>query len=514
MLGQALTPGILRSQESLYDRVSYLNTVVQSRDEGGASRASASQRVPHSVLLHNALRERAELLSRLIVENPKAALSSVLPQETIAILRQKYPESGRYLEENGTWEGPTEYVVLDGPDMSEADQVASMRLGDESLDIHFANSPPDALRSGDVLSVRGIRVGSTVASEQATLVATADAAPCCSPKGFQKAVVLLVKFPGVATPTTTPQAVKSLVSSSSGKSFDGYLRETSYGQASISADVFGWYTLDGAYGCEQRNEIRAAAIRVADGDVDFRNYGRVFIVFTGSCNYSGYATIGCSSINTGDGTITASFAWLISKYVNASYGVRLFAHEGGHNLGLNHSSSRDWGNEALGSLNTTGVLDEYGDVFSTMGNWNYGHYTAPQKVQLGWLPDTNVQAVEGTGRFLLQPIELNIIGTQALKVRRGTSSNNWLWIEYRQKLGDYDSTLGTQVFAGVVVHYQDAITGSKTHLLDFTPATSSWSDPALVSGKTWVDPYSNLTISVGAAAPNGIEVTVDYGPIQ
>ncbi len=147
-----------------------------------------------------------------------------------------------------------------------------------------------------------------------------------------------------------------------------------------------------------------------------------------------------------------------------------------------------------------------------MGNWNFGQYGAPHKVRMGWLDPSNVVTTEANGSFTVLPYETATGGVQALKLRRGTGNNAWLWLEYRQPVAPYDSTLNLQVFTGGLVHYEDSTTGTHTHLLDFTPAsTSNFADPSLTGN--WSDPYSNVSISVTGASASGLSVNVAYGPV-
>src|SRR5262249_7030939 len=156
------------------------------------------------------------------------------------------------------------------------------------------------------------------------------------------------------------------------------------------------------------------------------------------------------------------------------------AHEAGHGLTLSHAQSRGFAPEALGALGAAGTVTEYGDNFDPMGYYNLGHYGTQHKLQLGWLNSANVASVQSSGTFTLAPLSLNMIGTQALKVQRGTGNNDWLWIEYHQPIGNYDSALSSQIFSGATIRYQDSQTGSGySQILDFTPADGSWYSPAL-----------------------------------
>jgi hypothetical protein len=130
---------------------------------------------------------------------------------------------------------------------------------------------------------------------------------------------------------------------------------------------------------------------------------------------------------------------------------------------------------------------------------------------MGWLTGSNVVTTEANGSYTLLPYESNTTSLQALKIRRGTGNNAWLWLEFRQPLGQYDSTFNSQIYTGALAHYEDSATGTYTHLLDFTPATDSYTDASLVGNFT--DPYSNLSVSVTGASSSGVSVAVNYGPV-
>ncbi len=192
----------------------------------------------------------------------------------------------------------------------------------------------------------------------------------------------------------------------------------------------------------------------------------------------------------------------------------LVTHELGHNLTLAHSSSRGFGAEPLGALGTVGVMSEYGDPFSTMGSWNLGFYPASQAAnQLGWLSQgANYTTVESAGTYTIQNYEARPAGVKALKVRRGTGNNAWLWLESRQPVNAYSSSLYATAHFGALVHYDDSFTSSDSHLLDFNANTAgNFSDAPLQVGRTWSDPYSNLTLTVNSVSSTGMTVTVNYG---
>ena len=187
-------------------------------------------------------------------------------------------------------------------------------------------------------------------------------------------------------------------------------------------------------------------------------------------------------------------------------------------VSVHHASSRNFAGpprEPLGTVNTPGYVDEYGDLFSTMGSWNFGFYNAAhsQKI-LGWLAPDNYQIVQSTGQYSVQAYETRSASgmVKALKIQRDAATDTWVWLEYRTNTGIYDSQLNPQVWSGALLHYEDVSTSTRSHLLDLTPGTTAFNDPSLAVGQTWVDPYSSLSITVNSIAGNALNVTVTYGP--
>lgn len=470
------------------------------------------------------LRERARVLRELVRTDPAEALKVMLDEKALAVLRESFPEESGMLEQHGEWEGPVDTVVMDGEDLEQHEVVHHLQYEGETLEIRLAGPQPEGIGCGARMRFRGVRIGEVVAAAEAE-IAPADGAAsksgeraavaACGPRGQQNIAVLLVTFPGVSPPTgVTPAHVHSVLFGTTGRSLHGYWSEASYGQTSATGTVLGWYTLDRVYSCDEYYAMRNAAIAAADADIDFRNYNRLFIIFPnpGSCSWAGLSNVGCGSFSSADGSVSASSSWMLAHYFTGTDGaVKLSAHEGGHALGLMHSRSRRFSNEPLGPLGASGTISEYGDIHSAMGSWNLGHYTAEQKIRLGWLPSSNVLQVQSAGTYTVKPMETPAGGTQALQVQRGTGNNAWLWLEFRQPIGNYDSTLPSQIFTGALIHYRDSATGSYTDLLDFTPSTTIMNDAALAAGSSWQDPYTNLSLAVTGATSSELTVNVSFG---
>jgi M6 family metalloprotease-like protein len=370
-------------------------------------------------------------------------------------------------------------------------------------------------------AIYGIAFAVFVSSSTATFAQTSS----CSTTGVQNVAVLLVTFPGATMPAgVTPQSLSDIFFGTTGRSLDGFLREASYGQASATGNVFGPYTLTGSYsscgdvgGAVLTDAITAA---IANG-VNLNNYSRVFLVFPNifNCFWAGYANVGGCSIyySPTQSFFNASIAYLVADATSdRDMGVEYASHEMGHNFGLLHSGiiTTSTGTDVLGPVGSPGTFwDQGGDYWSTMGELALGLYPSPQRAEvLKWMTPTNYQIVQGSGTYTLQPLESSPPGLEALKVQRGTGNNEWLWVEYRQALGNYDSTLFPQPFSGALIHYEDSNTQlGHTYLPNFTPTDLSWNSPALAAGQTWTDPYTNVSVSVVSATPSGLAVNVKYG---
>jgi M6 family metalloprotease-like protein len=498
------------------------------------------------------LEQRFAALSEMIQRKPREALKFAFSPELVDDLTAKFPQLVSRIEKHGTWQGPVERWVIDYSDMKSSREVLQMKVGQQNFEVHFAEREPAGLKSGDVLEVTGVQVGSMLAASSGTIhgstlstetehavhgtthrfstMATTQTTSraMCSTTGVQNTAVLLVTFPGVTPPSSINiSSMNTMFFGEPGPSLTDYWNEASYGQTSAAGNVTGWYTLSGSYGCSNISQFIADSMSAAAAaGVDFNTYNRVVIVFSDmspSCGWAGLSSIGCYNVSTASGTFNASTSVLVWNNLTTlnDIGLQVISHECGHQLGLAHSRLRtftdSYGSLPLGALGTTGTLYEYADHFSVMGfaGGYLGHYGAGHKAELlNWLPSSDYQVIQGSGTYTIQPYETNLTGLKALKIQRGTGNNAWLWVEYRQKTGLYDSTLpNAQVYTGALIHYEDSITLPQTDLLDFTASSTYSDDPTLAVGQTWTDPYTNLSISVLSATSTGLTVSVNYGAV-
>jgi uncharacterized protein (TIGR03437 family) len=479
------------------------------------------------------LETRAALLSALMIAGRPEVLELALPEEMAQDVRALAPPDT--VETVGEWTGTLTMIV--GDDFLHRSSSIHWVLHTPE-GVYDVFSPSLSTRySGRSVRISGVSLGMRVFARTFSELAISGAVQGCTTTGTQNVVVIMLTTP--SNPTFPAAFTKASLQAAffgtptdtkNTQSLNGFWKEMSYGTASAAGQVLGPFALSKDYTFDAQSQMLAEAVNLADPTVDFSQFTHVALVFPlpsieNWAGNSGDSTIGCSTISSpSKGNLPSSISWLpaLPPQPNGAYTsipIPLYAHELGHGLGLNHSSSDDYGSIPLGPLATPGTTSEYGDPFSVMGS-GFGQYVAQHKsLLLHWLNPGDYQEVSSSGTYTLAPYETTQ-GLRALRVLRGASPSSWLWIEYRQPVGDIDSnlqSLSTNVFGGALIHYEDPHLDSPGHsyLLDFNPklAPNDFTAAALTPGNFWSDPYSPLSLSVGAATPQGLSITVSYVPL-
>jgi len=377
--------------------------------------------------------------------------------------------------------------------------------------------------------------------------------------GEQKVAVVVAEVPGTPVSTSIPDLRDIFFGKAN--SVDSYLREVSYGKTWVTGDVFGPYELSRTYGTamdiNEFNEAVRATLKLASTDLDLSKFNHLVLIYPvpGSSGWQGNAGLGCVIEGYCPAGITMVFLGASAQPTPRDKVYAVSLHEFLHEMGEGHAFTLSYAPETLGvpdprftyasfdsgdflTIDGGSLSESRGDVLSSPMGGNSQcsgviatHLSAPFKYHVGWLDrGPNLAELETGGTYRLAPLENSATGTQALRVRRLPGNDLWLWIEYRQPLG-LDQALSSctpQVFSGAVVYYEmphqtDSVVAipvcplggrlcGQIGLLDFTANTTpgDFRDAALASGQTWSDPYGPLTIRVGLATPQGIDVTVTY----
>ncbi|MGH8598351.1 MAG: Ig-like domain-containing protein, partial [Gammaproteobacteria bacterium] len=184
--------------------------------------------------------------------------------------------------------------------------------------------------------------------------------------------------------------------------------------------------------------------------------------------------------------------------------------------GLYHSHSLDCGAAVIGGTCTS---SDYGDYFDTMGSSSY-HFNAFQKERLGWLSynaSPPITTVLTDGVYWISPYQTDTDDPKALKILKSTDSitgkKTFYYLEVRRPIG-FDAGLSgnSNIMNGVLVRSGSESSADSSYLLDMTPATASWSDPALTVGQTFSDADAGVSFTVLSVDGTGATVSVTFTP--
>jgi hypothetical protein len=440
--------------------------------------------------LINVAKARKDELVLTAQADPAEFMRVILPAELLAGLP---PQAMPFLEQSATVSGSLEVFHVDH--VNPADDYYEHVLtttSNATYKVHFAVSAPD-LQSGIRISVRGVRLDNHIVVAAAGDVMVVKAVSVLgNTLGAQKTLVILVNFSDAPSlqPYTVAQAQSIVFTTTS-----NYDLETSYQQTSLTGTVAGWFTIaETSAGCNYSTIAAQAKQAAANAGYVLSSYNRYVYAFpSNTCSWWGLGSVGGNP----------SQAWIHTKY---GFTLSVTAHEMGHNFGLYHSHSLDCGAAVVAGSGCT--ISEYGDVFDIMGNSSGGHFNAYHKERLGWLnagvspPLTTVPAGT-TATYTIGQLETARDSVpRALKIPRGTScsaTNEYFYVETRRN-----------VTGGVVVHRITDGSVDSSYLLDMTPATSSWTDAALATNLTFVDPATGLAITPMSVTSSGAQVKVAY----
>lgn len=368
---------------------------------------------------------------------------------------------------------------------------------DSKLSLHFNGEPPPGLRTGMHLAVQGFQFGDAL-ELNAGEVAPVTGVPLVAgvSTGQHRVLVIMVNFQDKQTQPFTKEQAQSVMFNTT----NAFYQEASYGQTSLTGDVFGWFTIPvNSTVCDTTAISTYAQQAAVDAGVNLSAYDHYVYAFPqNACTWQGRGSVGGAP----------SQAW-----INDWFELGIVAHELGHNFGLYHSRSMDCGAASIGTGCTT---DEYGDTLDIMGAANSAHFNLYQKDRLGWVNsggNAPITTVTSSGDYWVDAYETGNMLSKGLKILKSTDPvtgfRTWYYVEHRSPIGFDDFLNGnSNVLNGVVVRTGSEASGQDTYLLDMTPATSSWYDPALTVGQSFTDSAAGFTITTVSADSSGAWVNV------
>ncbi len=273
------------------------------------------------------------------------------------------------------------------------------------------------------------------------------------------------------------------------KSTNVFYGENSYGKETMTGRIFGPYEIAQPAGCNSTAIASAAQQVFAERGHNIDDWDQVMYYFPpgiSGCGWSGLASVGSVEFPARD------------SWYNGSFGCVVRNQELGHNYGMGHSHAYNCPDEVILDDEACSHI-EYGDPYDPMGGGCY-HINAVQKGYMGWLEGCNFVEATEDGLYNVSALELPCNGPQAIRIP--TYDGRWYYLEYRNRIGEFDLSLSD----GVIAHVAGDINGfgPSPYILDLGVGG------LMREGDSFTDPGGGVTFSVVENGDTHAVVQVTY----
>ncbi len=329
--------------------------------------------------------------------------------------------------------------------------------------------------------------------------------------GPQSVIVILVRFKDVAN-VKTREEVKDHVFTQ----LNNYFRNVSYGSVWLTGDVTSqWYQLSrsrsyyglGMASSERPVDLIVDAVRAADREVNYLDYGYIMIVYAGddqdrSLNTNDITSGGVYgngyAVSTGEGNLGFGVSFLSEMDPIGPYA---------HYLGLNFRLPSLLNPRKPLTDDFVGEWDLMGHGFWANNGSTPAEPTSWSRIRLGWINESGVVEVNATESRTLDLEQLETLGgVKAVKLP--VTKYSYYLIEVRRKIG-YDSYLPDE---GVLVLYIDEMLEQGqgiVRIVDSTTLTATLNDATFKVGGIFENKTGNVAVEVLSASATSFMISID-----
>ena len=497
----------------------------------------------------NVLKQRKLLFIELASSNPSAIERLTLPSH----IRDQMPDIIKEeLEIRQELRGSVDVFCFTNGNDNPMKYI--LKSGDRRYILYFSENSPELL-TGDKIRVSGVVIGCGVDDflgerVDGLMIASAvsgslnvldskisylqannsgsQVEPPLKTIGEQRtAVIMFLYEDDPENPPYSVDEMRDYVFGTELGTVNRFFLETSYNQAWLAGDIFGWYRVSVPFG--ECKDVKSTADNLAEEMAVLDGFNRedydliLHVNATRTC-MGGFASQGGPDVWI-DGVSPDTGLWELYFWI----------HEIGHGLGLKHANAWDCGDVTLGENCMVRIGT---DKFDTMGAYpNTGHYNAFHKEMLGWLnygQSPQIIEVKEDGEFFVDLYGMPTSGPKAIKISKGinpsTGQLGWYYLEYRQPIlsdtyiGEFSYQWGRgDVTDSLIVHmgepddyFVNPSNPNASFMLHMNPTDSDfyqatnipdWWDPGLHPGQTYNDLESGVSFTT--LLTDGNQATID-----